>query len=99
MLNSGYLTKPAKTSGFEGKRGKDYFTGQSLYVHIVNGIFAVTRLLNYLAQTGLYQLTEKEYRTMLAIYTVHDLHKDPNVERGSSREFDINLNAIHEEGE
>src|SRR5436305_1758554 len=91
MLNRGYLTKPAKTAGFEGKRGKDYFTDQSLYVHLVNGVFAVTRLLSYLAQAGLYQLMEKEYRTVLAIYTMHDLHKDPSVERGSSREFDINL--------
>ncbi len=96
MLNLGYLTRPAKTAGFAGK---DHLTDQSMYVHIVNGVFAVTRLLNYLANTSSYQLTEAEYRTVLAIYTIHDLHKNPNVERGDRGEFDVTLNAFREEAE
>src|SRR6266516_8003178 len=95
MLNLGYLTKPAKTAGYGGK---DYLTDQSLYVHIVNGVFAITRLLNYLARTGLYQLTEAEFRTALAMYTIHDLHKVPQAERGKRGEFDIPLDAFREEG-
>lgn len=96
MLNLGYLTRPAKTAGFAGK---EHLTDQSMYVHIVNGVFAVTRLLNYLANTSPYQLTEAEYRTILAIYTVHDLHKDPNAERGNRGEFDVTFNAFRKEGE
>jgi hypothetical protein len=96
MLNQGYLTKPAKTAGFGGK---EYLTDQSLYVHIVNGVFAVTRLLDYLAREGLYQLTEEEYRAVIAIYSIHDLHKDPSAERGGRREFDITLNAVFKEAE
>src|SRR5260370_2246165 len=93
MLDRGYLTKPAKTAGFAGK---DHLTDQSLYVHIVNGVFALTRLLNYLARTSLYQLTEAEYRTILAIYTIHDIHKDPDAERGNRGEFDVSLTAFLE---
>jgi hypothetical protein len=37
----------------------------------VNGVFAVTQLLDYLARTGLYQLTEAEFRTALGA-TAHD---------------------------
>ena len=96
MLDRGYLTKPAKTAGFAGK---EYLTDQSLYVHIVNGVFAVTRLLDYLARTGLYQLTEAEFRTALAMYTIHDLHKVPEAERGKRGEFDVSLDAFREEGE
>jgi hypothetical protein len=96
MLNRGYLTKPAKTAGFAGK---EYLTDQSLYVHIVNGVFAVTRLLDYLARTGLYQITEAEFRTVLAIFTDHDLHKIPEAKHGKRGEFDIPLDAFREEGE
>src|ERR1700674_1653965 len=96
MLNHGYLTKPAKTAGYAGK---DYLTDQSLYVHIVNGVFAVTRLLDYLARTGLYQLTEAEFRTALAMYTRPDLHKVPEAERGKRGEFDVSLDAFRKEGE
>ena len=96
MLNLGYLTRPAKTAGFAGK---EHLTDQSMYVHIVNGVFAVTRLLNYLSNTSSYQLTEAEYRTVLAIYTIHDLHKDPSAECGSRGEFDVTLNAFRKEAE
>ncbi len=36
---------------------------------------------------------------MLAIYTVHDLHKDPDAERGDRGEFDVALNEFREEAE
>lgn len=96
MLNRGYLTKPAKTAGYAGK---DYLTDQSLYVHIVNGVFAVSRLLDYLAKAGLYQLTGEEFRTILAIFTNHDMHKIPEVVHGKRGEFDIPLEPFREEGE
>src|SRR5260370_24738158 len=95
MLNRSYLTKPAKTAGFAGK---EYLKDQSLYVHIVNGVFAVTRLLDYLARTGLYQLTETEFRTVLAMYTIHDIHKIPEAERANRVEFDVSLDTFREEG-
>ncbi len=96
MLNRGYLTRPAKTAGFAGKNDK---IDQSLYVHIMNGVFGITRLLGYLARTSSYQLSEAEYRAVLAIFTCHDLHKNPDVERGGRGEFDIPLEAFREEGE
>ncbi len=99
MLNRGYLTKPAKSAGFEGKHSKDYHIDQSLYIHIVNGVFAITRLLGYVARTSPFQLTEEEFRTILAIFTLHDIHKDPTASRGSEKEFDVNLEAFHKEGE
>src|SRR2546421_935420 len=99
MLNRGYLTKPAKSADFEGKHDKDYHIDQSLYIHIVNGVFAITRLLGYIAQTSPFKLPEEEFRTVLAIFTMHDIHKDPAASRGSAKEFDVNLEAFREEGE
>src|SRR6266566_9330199 len=99
MLNRGYLTKPAKTAGFVGKHDRDYHIDQSLYIHIVNGVFAIARLLGYIARTSPFQLSEEDFRTVLAIFTLHDIHKDPNASRGSVKEFDVNLEAFREEGE
>lgn len=99
MLNRGYLTKPAKTAGFVGKHDKDYHIDQSLYIHIVNGVFAITRLLGYVARTSPFQLSEQDFRTVLAIFTLHDIHKDPEAARGSEKEFDVNLEAFRVEGE
>jgi len=99
MLNRGYLTKPAKTAGFVGKHDKGYHIDQSLYIHIINGVFAIARLLGYIARTSPFQLSEEDFRTVLAIFTVHDIHKDPDASRGSEKEFDVNLEAFREEGE
>jgi hypothetical protein len=99
MLNIGYLNKPAKSAGFEGKHSKDYHIDQSLYTHLVNGIFAITRLLGYITHTSPFQLTEEDFRTVLAIFTMHDIHKIPTASRGSEKEFDVNLEAFQEEGE
>src|SRR5258708_38700250 len=74
MLNRGYLTKPEKTAGYEVRRAQDYHIDQSHYVHIVNGVFAVTRLLGYLAREGRYHLSEEAYRTVLATTTIQHLH-------------------------
>jgi CRISPR type I-D-associated protein Csc3/Cas10d len=99
MLNRGYLTKPAKSAGFVGKHDKDYHIDQSLYIHIVNGVFAITRLLEYIARTSPFQLGEEDFRTVLSIFTLHDIHKDPEASRGSKKEFDVNLDAFRTEGE
>lgn len=99
MLNLGYLTKPAKTAGHVSRRGSEYLIDQSMYTHIVNGVFGITRLLMYLASEGLYKLTEEEYRTMLAMYINHDLHKDRVIEHSKYGEFDITLASFEQEGE
>src|SRR5258706_1105035 len=99
MLNRGYLRKPAKSAGFVGKHDKDYHIDQSLYIHIVNGVFAIARLLEYIARTSPFQLSEEDFRTVIAIFTLHDIHKDPAASRGSKKEFDVNLDTFWAEGE
>ncbi|MCX8066812.1 MAG: type I-D CRISPR-associated protein Cas10d/Csc3 [Anaerolineae bacterium] len=83
------------------KGGPEYphLSEQSHFTHIVNGVFALARLLQFLAVQGLSipHLDGTTLRKALALYTVHEVHKDREVERGGLSEFDIPLERVREE--
>lgn len=97
LIQQGYALSPAKSAGYtEGKRDGNYFIDMSLRTHIVNGLFAVTRLLTYLDQVNIYHMRDEDYRRLLAYFTTHDFHKDSKAEKGQRGEFDISLEQIEQ---
>jgi hypothetical protein len=98
MLDRGYALKPAKSEGYEhGRHEAAYYVDQSIRTHVLNGLFAVTRLMGYLAREGITTLSDTYCRRLLALFATHDLHKDEEVEKGTRGEFDIALSEIEEE--
>ncbi|MCS6859650.1 MAG: type I-D CRISPR-associated protein Cas10d/Csc3 [Abditibacteriales bacterium] len=98
MLDRGYALKPAKSEGYEhGRHEAAYYVDQSIRTHVLNGLFAVTRLLGYLTREGIATLSDSDFRRLLALFATHDLHKDEGVEKGARGEFDIALPDIEEE--
>ncbi|MCX7856241.1 MAG: type I-D CRISPR-associated protein Cas10d/Csc3, partial [Anaerolineae bacterium] len=85
------------------KGGPDYphLSEQSHFTHIVNGAFALARLLQFVSQRGiaLPRLNASAMRKALALYTVHEVHKDREAARGGLSEFDIPLERVREEYE
>ncbi|HKZ79719.1 MAG TPA: type I-D CRISPR-associated protein Cas10d/Csc3 [Anaerolineae bacterium] len=98
MVAHGYALYPAKSAGYEGRRGIDYHVDMSIRTHIINGLFPVTRLLDYLAINGIYTMPENDFRRLLVFFTTHDFHKDPDVQDLKERgEFDVPLAQVEEE--
>lgn len=85
------------------KGGPDYqhLPEQSLLVHVLNGVFGLVRLLGWLEEAGipLPGLDEAMLRRVLALYTVHDVHKLGDFERLGASEFSIPLTRLAEEWE
>ena len=85
------------------KGGPDYphLAEQSHFTHIVNGVFALARLLKFTVEQGMDipRLDASALRRALAMYTVHEVHKDSSVERMGASEFDIPLEQLQEEYE
>ncbi|MBC7227426.1 MAG: type I-D CRISPR-associated protein Cas10d/Csc3 [Thermoflexales bacterium] len=83
------------------KGGPEYphLSEQSHFTHIVNGVFALARLLEFIARENVApsRLDGSVLRKALALYTVHEVHKDREVERGSLSEFDLPLERLREE--
>lgn len=95
LIEHGYALTPAKSAGYlEGKRDSTFFIDMSLRTHIVNGLFAVSRLLTYLSQVNIYQMNEEDFRRLLAYFTTHDFHKDISANKDKRGEFDISLDQI-----
>jgi hypothetical protein len=97
MLNEGWAFKAAKSHGWKyAARGADFHVDQPLRTHILNGLYAVTRILEYLDQHGYYHLSESDFKRVLVLYTTHDAYKDSDLARwrtGTS-EFDIPLEHL-----
>src|SRR5579883_2928889 len=58
--------------------------------------YALTRLLQYLADQGYYRMREEQFKRTLVLYTLHDAYKDSTLaktRRGSS-EFDVPLSEL-----
>jgi hypothetical protein len=92
MIDRGYALKAAKSEGYEhGRHAADYYVEQSIRTHVLNGLFAITRLLAYLEREDIYHLDEADLARLLALFTTHDLHKDEDVSKGKRGEFDISL--------
>lgn len=85
------------------KGGPDYahLPEQSLLVHVLNGVFGLLRLLGWLEQAGIAipGLDEATLRRVLALYTIHDVHKLGDLERLGTSEFSIPLTRLAEEWE
>lgn len=62
MLAQGGATKAAKTPDYAEAQRAGYHIEQPLRTHIVNGLFAITRVLEYLDAQGYYHLREAEFK-------------------------------------
>lgn len=78
----------------KGGRNYPHLPEQSHFAHIINGVFGLSRLLNYLQQQNIYAIDERQYRRVLSLYTTHDLHKT-EAKIGTS-EFAIALEDIQQ---
>jgi len=79
MLALGWAHKTAKSIDWPGNRRVNYHIDQSLRTHILNALYDVTGVLQYLEDNGYYHLNEDYYRRLLVLVTMHDLYKDPDV--------------------
>jgi len=97
MLEQGWAFKAAKLYGWQfAQRGPEYHVDQPLRTHIINGLYAITRLLEYLKSSGYYRISETEFKRLLVLYTMHDAYKDfelANTRMGSS-DFSIPLQEL-----
>ena len=97
MLQEGWAFKPAKSYGWkEAARGADFHVDQPLRTHILNGLFALTRLLEYLGKHGYYTLSEADFRRTLVLHTLHDAYKDPTLShtRLGKSDFSVPLDKL-----
>ena len=96
MLRAGYHLKLVKG-------GPDYphLPEQSHFAHIINGVFGLAQFLRFLTAKGIVVpgLDEDTLRKALALFTVHEVHKDERVELLGSSEFSIPLARLREEYE
>jgi hypothetical protein len=96
MFALGWIFKPAKDSVRPENRRQDYHIDQSLRTHILNGLYALTRVLEYLDSHGYCRLTEGDFKRILILYTLHDAYKDSDLGRtriGTS-EYSLPLEEI-----
>ncbi|OCL26486.1 hypothetical protein U472_10845 [Orenia metallireducens] len=90
LYQQSYNFIPAKSSDFEHVELKTY-TDQSLMTHILNGLYGVTGVIDYLQGIGAINLSEEDYKQLLVAYTLHDVHKLSEIERPEKEEFNISL--------
>jgi len=85
------------------KGGPDYphLPEQSHLAHIINGVFGLTQLVKFLIVRSVHVpgLDEGAFRKALALYTVHEVHKDKDVELLGSSQFSIPLERLLKEYE
>ena len=83
------------------KGGPEYghLPEQSHFAHIVNGVFGLTRFLRFVIANGVAipRLDQVVYRQALALFTVHEVHKDHTVEKLGGSEFSVPLERLREE--
>lgn len=83
------------------KGGPEYphLSEQSHFTHIINGVFGLGRLLRFVVDKNIPvpRLNAHQVRKGLALYTVHEVHKDRQVERLGTSEFGIPLDRLREE--
>lgn len=97
MLEQGWAFKAAKLYGWQkAQRGPEYHVDQPLRTHIINGLYAITRLLEYLKSNGYYRISEIEFKRLLVLYTMHDAYKDFELAstRMGSSDFSIPLKEL-----
>ena len=82
------------------KGGPDYphLSEQSHFTHIINGVMGLCRLVLFLIAIGL-DIGIQVLKKALALYSIHEVHKDKEVERLGASEFSIPLERLEEEYE
>jgi CRISPR-associated protein Csc3 len=80
------------------KGGPDYphLSEQSHLTHIINGVMGLCRLMLFLIATG-FNTSIDILKKAFALYTIHEVHKDKDVEKIGSSEFSIPLERLQEE--
>ena len=79
---------------FESTKSVEYgLTDQSMLNHVRNGVFAIVRLNEIAPSFGAYELSDDELRKVVALFTVHDLHKLRD-EQEINDEYDIAADEI-----
>ncbi len=99
MLEQGWAFKAAKSYGWlQAKRGPEYHVDQPLRSHILNGLYALTRVLEYLKTQGYYSLSAHDFKRVLVLYTLHDAYKDSALAstKMGKGEFGIPLTALED---
>ena len=99
MLEQGWAFKPAKSYGWQyAQRGPEYHVDQPLRTHIINGLYALTRVLEYLKDRDYYRITESEFKRTLVLYTMHDAYKDSELAgtRMGNSDFGIPLAELEQ---
>ncbi len=85
------------------KGGPDYphLPEQSHFAHIINGVFGLAQLVKFLVTQNVdtVGLTADNFRKALALYTVHEVHKDNSVELLGTSQFSIPLERLRDEYE
>lgn len=83
------------------KGGKDYshLSEQSHFAHIINGVFGFAQLVRFLIQQKIVinGLDDLAFRQTLALFTIHEVHKDHEVEKLGNSEFGIPLERLQQE--
>lgn len=83
------------------KGGPEYphLPEQSHFAHIVNGVFGLARFLRFIVDRGIRVpgLDETQVRRAVALFTVHEVHKDHTVEKLGGSEFSVPLPAVRAE--
>jgi hypothetical protein len=94
MLEQGWAFKAAKSYGWQGQRGPEYHIDQPLRTHIINGLYALTRVLEYLQKKEYYRISETEFKRTLVLYTMHDAYKDIEIATTRMGKSDFSIPLI-----
>jgi CRISPR-associated protein Csc3 len=96
MLRQGWAYKPAKSYASKQAERPEYHIDQPLRTHILNGLYSVTRVIEYLDRNGYAHLSERDFKRLLALYTFHDAYKDSALAdaRIGTSDFAISLDAL-----
>jgi hypothetical protein len=84
----------------KGGPAYSYLPEQSMFTHIINGIFGLARLLRFIIARCILipHLDDLALRKALALYTLHDVHKFVHEEeRLGSSQFSIPLERLRDE--
>src|SRR5438552_100743 len=76
MLRRGWTLEMGKDPDYAGNLRQDFHVEQPLRTHILNGLYAITRVLEYLDQGDHYRLGRDDFKRVLALYALHDVYKE-----------------------
>ena len=83
------------------KGGPEYahLSEQSMLAHVVNGVFALARLIRFVIEKNIFVvgLNKQTLRKAFALFPVHDNHKLGNFDPMGRSEFSIPLERLREE--